>query len=122
MATEHDDQKAVVSWIRKFHPHLVVAAIPNGEQRSKTTGVKLKAEGVLAGIPDLIIAMPNGGSIWLEMKTKSGKISTVQKEIHSRLNVLGHTVVVGYGAQDAIKQLVEIFKLQSATIQHLLSE
>jgi len=111
MATEHDDQKAVVSWLRKFYPHLVIAAIPNGEQRSKTTGVKLKAEGVLAGIPDLIIAMPNGGSIWVEMKTKSGKLSTVQKEVHSRLEYLGHTVIIGYGANDAIKQLADIFKL-----------
>ena len=111
MATEHDHQKAVVHWLRHFHPHLIIAAIPNGEQRSRTTGAKLKAEGVLAGMPDLVICLPNGGTLWVEMKNEVGSVSKSQKEVHSRLETLGHTVIVGYGAKEAIKALKEILDI-----------
>jgi len=68
------------------------------------TGKRLKAEGVTPGIPDLQI--PALG-LWIEMKRPGGKLSPVQKEIIAYLKSIGHTVIVGYGAEDASKKVLE---------------
>ena len=51
----------------------------------------MKAEGVLAGIPDLHIPLL---ALFIEMKTPTGKVSPVQKAIHERLRADGQHVVV----------------------------
>ena len=49
LRTEHVEQREFVSWFRKTFPAVRILAIPNGSQRSRTTGARLKAEGVVAG-------------------------------------------------------------------------
>ena len=46
------------------------------------------------GEPDFCIAMPAGRVIWIEAKTKSGKLSQDQVVVHHCLKGLGHAVVV----------------------------
>ena len=68
-------------------------------------GRKLKAEGVVAGIPDLFIP---AWDIWVEMKrSKSGRLSPDQKKIIEYLENEGYKVIVGKGAKDASRQIVE---------------
>lgn len=86
----------------------LVVAIPNGGSRGKLEGMSLKVEGVTAGIPDLFIVHHNGKITWIEMKDTSGKVSDVQKLIHSQLEALGHTVIVGWSAEDALTKLREL--------------
>tara|TARA_R110000822_G_scaffold41920_2_gene114472 strand:+ start:216 stop:551 length:336 start_codon:yes stop_codon:yes gene_type:complete len=82
--------------------------VPNGGKRSMTEAIRMKAEGVMAGIPDLCLVMPEGKMIWIELKRrKGGTVSKVQKEIHARLEALGHIVIIGYGAKDAFDKLGE---------------
>ena len=45
----------MVSWFRLQYPHYIIAAIPNGGQRSALEAKIMKGEGVLAGFSDLII-------------------------------------------------------------------
>ena len=79
--SEHAIQCQAIQWIRQNTPY-VCYAIPNGGSRGRRQGAALKAEGVLAGIPDIHIPAL---SLFIEMKTAVGKVSPVQKEMHERL-------------------------------------
>ena len=103
--SECQEQTAVIKYLRA-RGHLVFA-IPNGGNRNAIEGKRLKAEGVLAGMPDLQLVLPSGGVVWVEMKTRDGgRLSASQKGIHGWLRELGHIVIVGHGAKHAIDQLL----------------
>lgn len=101
--TEHEEQREVVSWFRQTFRPVRIFAIPNGEQRTKTTGARLKVEGVSAGVPDLYVPAWN---MWIEMKrTKGGVVSPAQRDWHSYLDSIGHTMLICHGADDARAQI-----------------
>lgn len=96
--SEHVIQRQAVQWIRQWTPY-VVFAIPNGGKRGEREAMKLKAEGVLAGVPDLQI--PALG-LFLEMKTPTGALSAVQIDVIARLRAEGHIVEVCRSVDDVI--------------------
>ena len=97
--TEHEEQRELVSWFRKTYPDVVIFAIPNGGARSASVAGRLKAEGVLPGVPDLFI--PEWRT-WVEMKrTKGGSVSKDQKELHNYLASVGYCVIVAKGCEEA---------------------
>ena len=57
---EHQLQCACVRWFAYQYPQYngLLFAIPNGSYRSKATAGRLKAEGVVAGVSDLILLVP----------------------------------------------------------------
>ena len=94
---EHNLQVACVNWFRMQFPNEIIFAIPNGGARSPITGAMLKAEGVTAGVPDLMIAARRAlyGGLFVEMKAgKAGKISDAQRAMHQRLADAGYLVEV----------------------------
>ena len=80
---EHSIQVACVKWFRYQYPELAMRlfAVPNGGRRDATTGARLKAEGVIAGVADLVllVARKGYGALLIEMKTGKGRQSTAQK-------------------------------------------
>lgn len=98
-ASEHDLQVICVNVFRMLYPkysHLLMA-IPNGGYRSKTTARTMKAEGQLAGVPDMFLAVPINGyhGMWIEMKNgKAGRVSDLQKEMMERLSNQGYMCYV----------------------------
>ena len=80
---EHRLQEACVRWFRLQYPQLDgrLFAVPNGGRRDAVTGARLKAEGVVAGVADLILLKSNRryGALLIEMKTPTGKQSKFQK-------------------------------------------
>lgn len=106
--TEHVEQREFVSWFRKTYPAIRILAIPNGSQRSRTTGARLKAEGVVAGVPDLLVPAWN---LWIEMKrADGGTVSTQQKDWHRYLESIDHTVLVCAGFSQAKEKVEELVK------------
>lgn len=89
---EHNIQSSCVRWFGYAHPELrgLLFAVPNGGARSKATAGRLKAEGVVAGVSDLILLVPKRSSdnplilattycgLCIEMKTKTGRQSPMQ--------------------------------------------
>jgi len=53
--SEHSEQVGFINWFRVQYPRVLIFAIPNGEKRSISVAKRLKAEGVVRGIPDLYI-------------------------------------------------------------------
>jgi len=105
--TEHIDQVKVVQHFRAFYPGIIIAAIPNGGDRSPQERVRLHSEGVLAGMPDLCVLEPTNGfhGLFVEMKTKAGVVSTKQSAVGLQLNAKGYRAVVAKSAAEAIKTI-----------------
>lgn len=104
-ATEHEEQCDYVRWHRQTYGDSArIFAIPNGEKRSKRDGLRLKVEGVSAGVPDLFVP---AWTTWIEMKVKGGCVSKEQEDWHGYLRSIGHTVILAYGSADAQRQILE---------------
>lgn len=82
---EHRIQCACVRWFALQYPQFRgrLFAVPNGGARSQSQAAKLKAEGVVAGVADLILLKSNHdyGALLIEMKTtrKGSRQSDKQK-------------------------------------------
>ena len=106
VASEDAEQVAVVNWLRA--KGALVFHVPNGMKSGPVTGARFKRLGVLAGVPDLCFVLHGGKVVWIEMKKLKGKVSKEQMAVHEQMLNLGHIVVIGYGAQDAIKKVLEL--------------
>ena len=105
--SESREQQALVSWYRQAGRRLLglpesalLIAIPNGGARSAITGARLRAEGVVAGVPDLLLAWPSGGraGLWIELKrTRGGRLSAAQEAVIDDLRSCGYAVAVALG-------------------------
>ena len=97
---EHEVQRNCVNWFRaEFPDHaLMLFAVPNGGGRSRTEGAILKAEGVTAGVSDLILLEARGGfgALCIEMKTRSKRSgqSDKQREWQAAAEAAGNRYVV----------------------------
>ena len=106
--SEHSEQVGFINWFRVKYPNVLIFAIPNGEKRAITVAKRLKAEGVVRGIPDLFIPQ---WTLWVEMKRISGgRLSPEQKAMIQYLEGIGQKVIVAKGAADASKQILEHIK------------
>ena len=124
---EHNIQVACVTWFRYQFPHLVCFAVPNGSKRPKKTvrtktgaiatyspaAVKLKEEGALAGVADLVL-VGMGKVVFVEMKTPKGTQQDTQKEFLADMAAAGHFVATCYSAEEAIKVIEEYLNLSDA--------
>lgn len=77
-------QRNCIRWFRLQYPEyaLLCFAVPNGGARNKREAGILKAEGVTAGVADVILLIPSGdfASLCMEFKTEKGKQQDTQKE------------------------------------------
>ena len=98
---EHQHQCAFFKWFRAQYPGVLAFAIPNAAKRGPRLASMMKAEGMLAGMPDLMIADGKPG-LFIEMKEPSkGKVQDSQKVIIGRLAVAGYKVAICYGWEQA---------------------
>lgn len=71
---EENIQKSIVKAYRQLFD-VVIFAVPNGGSRHMLEAVNLKATGVLAGVPDLVVLDHRGQALFLEVKKPGGKES-----------------------------------------------
>lgn len=106
---EHRIQCACVQWFRYQHPECRhnLFAVPNGGHRDKVTGAKMKAEGVLAGVADLILLKSNSrhGALLIEMKTRTGRQADTQREWQRLIERDGYKYVVCRSVEDFIREV-----------------
>lgn len=95
-SSEHDEQVALFQWAALHSlrwPCLAyLFAIPNGGKRATVTAMRLKAEGVKAGVPDVLLPWPVGGwcGLWIEMKYGSNKTTAEQRDWLAWLGINGY--------------------------------
>lgn len=120
--TEARLQQECIMWFNKHYRALsdLLFAIPNGEKRDKVTAARLQAQGVKAGVPDLFLARPGGGTVvhpdfpklileahglFIEMKNSVGTLSPQQRSYHAQLTAQGYRVEV-VRSLEAFQQLI----------------
>ena len=106
---EHLIQVACIDWFRWTHPNLRknLFAVPNGGWRNAAVAGKLKAEGVLAGVADLILLVANSrhGALLIEMKKKGGAQSDKQKEWQTAMENSGYKYVICHSLDEFQKEI-----------------
>ena len=70
---ESELQRACVRWFRMQYPQHLLFHIPNGGKRNAREAAIFKAEGVVAGIPDLFLAEARHGHHGLFIEMKAGR-------------------------------------------------
>lgn len=108
---EHEIQKSCVKWFSIKYPKLkgLLFAVPNGERRDISTGLKLKEEGVVAGVSDLVLLYPGAfyPSLCIEMKTPKGKQQESQKLWQKKVETAGNKYVICRSLDDFINAIQE---------------
>lgn len=101
---EHKLQSACVRWYRLQYPKMKhnLFSVPNGGKRDAATAAKLKDEGALAGVADLILLKSNRfyGALLIEMKTPEGRQSQSQKDWQQKITNDGYKYVVVRSFED----------------------
>ena len=108
--TEHQIQSAFVEWVRLAEQQderlKLLFAVPNGGKRNLITAIKLKKEGVKAGIPDIVFPLKteafNGLAIEFK-KPKTGRKTKEQSDYMDLLVKYGWCAVVCTDAEEAIR-------------------
>lgn len=131
--SEHDEQVAVFQFCQFMSmsgkcPALgLLFAIPNGAkmmyrrnksgQRYSPEAVKLKAEGLQPGVPDLCLPVARNGyhGLFIEMKVGYNKPTAEQEKWHALLREQGYAVGVPYSAEQAIGMLCDYMGLEGVT-------
>lgn len=86
---ESQFQRAIIKYLRI--QNIFCFSVPNGMRLSIIQSKIAKAEGVMHGVADIIILLPNGKTIFAEIKNPNGKgaQSKYQKEFEQKVKSLG---------------------------------
>lgn len=112
LPTEAEEQTTLLSWCgmqEGRYPELgLLFHIPNGGKRGKAEAARFRAEGVKAGVPDLMLPVARGSyhGLFVEMKRRAGgQVSREQKKWLERLREQGYATAVCRGWEEASKAL-----------------
>lgn len=81
--------------------------VPNGGTRNKVEAVKLRGQGVVKGVPDLIGLSQNFFAI--ELKVPGGILGADQKKVHDLWRSKGYTVHVCWSYDEAVATIKKEF-------------
>lgn len=111
---EHRLQCACVKWFRAMYPKQagLLYAVPNGGRRDKVTGRVLKDEGVMAGVSDMNLDLPNRfyHGLRIEMKTLKGRQQESQREFQRNVENAGYKYAVCRDLDSFIRLVTEYMK------------
>jgi VRR-NUC domain-containing protein len=119
--TESQIQCAIVEWANNnIIPHTkhkvgkFLVKFTNEGKRSWILGKKMKKEGLKKGVSDLFFAFPTycynyfeykDFGLWIEVKSKKGKLSKEQKEWIELMIIVGYKAVVVYSVEEGIQAI-----------------
>jgi hypothetical protein len=108
-STESVEQIKFVQHVRTFHPEVVIFSVPNGGGVSSSQRIRLTQEGMLAGVPDVLVFGLNLPTLAIEFKRPDGKgkISQDQIDVGIQLEGVGAIVKVATSSEQAKGYLME---------------
>lgn len=112
--SEHAHQSALFCWAalpesQSLYPELQwMFAIPNGGERNRIVAAKLKAEGVKAGVLDIMLPVSRWGKhgMFLEMKVEYNKPTKEQNAFAEAMQAQGYYCAVAYSWEEARTKLI----------------
>lgn len=109
---EHQEQAALFQWAALMEPRLpelrLLFAIPNGGDRHPAVAAKLKAEGVKAGVWDVLLPVAQHGYIglWIEMKAGTNNLTNEQAAWGRAMTEQGYLCSTCYSWTAAARRIV----------------
>ena len=107
--SESQIQHDCVQWFRLQYPSLafMLFAVPNGGKRDAKTGARMKYEGAISGVSDLILLIPKKGyaSLCIEMKKPKGTQSENQKKWQREAEKYRNKYVVCHSLQEFMNEV-----------------
>jgi hypothetical protein len=117
------EQAALIKELELRFPDVaaLIYHVPNGGHRHKLVAIKLKGQGVKAGVPDLVLPMARGGyfGLYLELKATAPNDAAVSASQHAwirRLNDQGYLAIVCRGHFDAMEQIRAYLRLPQTVV------
>jgi len=110
--SEHAHQVALFVWASQQSDLRLkfMFAIPNGGLRQPATAMKLKAEGVKSGVPDIFLPVARSGyhGLFIELKRpKKSRLTKHQTMFAQFLLEMRYLVRVAYGFEQAKNFILE---------------
>lgn len=91
-------QQNCVTWFRYAYPQLRLNlfSVPNGGARRRIEGAIMKAEGIVAGVADLLLLYPSAGyhGLCIEMKSPKGVQRQTQKDWQKAVEAQGYKYII----------------------------
>lgn len=97
---EHSFQVFVINYLR--WNGIYCFTVPNGGKRDVKTGAYLKKEGQLAGVADLVLCLPNGEAVFVELKAGENGQQESQKRFQENVEKLGFRYLLWRTPQDVM--------------------
>lgn len=98
-----------VTWFRLQYPKYarLLFAVPNGGARGRVEAGIMKAEGVMAGVADLLLLVPTNQhhGLCIEMKTTKGRQMESQKAWQEAVEGQGYKYIVCRSFDDFMEQI-----------------
>ena len=112
---ESNLQSACIKWFRFQYPNKskMLIAVPNGGSRNFREAIRLKSEGVVSGVSDLLLLISRGnyGCLGIEMKYDKGKQTENQKNWQNDFEKHNNKYVICRSLEDFIKEINEYINL-----------
>jgi len=114
--TEHGQQAALFAWANaiaitdnRYQYLNYMFAIPNGGTRRPSEAARFKAEGVKAGVPDILLPHPSFpyNGLFIEMKKSKGRLSPQQQCWIDYLISVNYRVEVCYSFEEAKSTILD---------------
>ena len=114
-------QQTLVSMLKQLYPDYVInlslsgISLNGSAKDNAQTMYSMVQQGFSRGMPDLLLYLPNGKVLNMELKTDKGKQSADQVEVQNRLTKLGHNYYIirtVYEAFNAIAEHTEVYDRQ----------
>ena len=116
---ESEEQQALFQWAKLMqsqHPELkLLHAIGNGGKRNLIEAVRMKREGVKAGVSDIFLPVARGEfhGLYIELKVKGGKLSDTQRWWLNETTKQGYYSVVCFGWVEASEVIKKYLGMES---------
>ena len=127
---EGNEQAVLMRWLlgAKMRGELVgqlydaIYHVPNGGQRSKSTGAAMKRQGVKSGVSDLVVMDARGGwhGLYLEFKASPPHTAALAQSQHDWLALAeerGYCAVLAVGLEEA-KRLLDEYACLGPSYSH----
>ena len=102
--SESHEQRILKAWMQAALPPFSWTATANGFLRTKAQRQAAQQQGVLFGVPDILVFVQP--PCWIELKKKVDAVTQAnQTVIHTRFAKLGYEGIVAAGAEEAIAWL-----------------
>lgn len=113
--TESQIQCAIIDWahtvkVSSYRLSDFLIKISNEGKRGFFTAKKMKKEGLKKGVSDLFLAFPIRGNavicgLWLEIKSKKGRLSIPQMEWITLMQIVGYQGEIVFSVDEGIQAI-----------------